>query len=91
MISDLGFSTVGQNQINAKLSKDKRVINMEKTDAREIGIDIIQQSNIISADLSFISLQKALGQIINLCTIGTSFLLLFKPQFEVGKKEISKN
>ncbi len=82
---------VGQNQINYKLSNDKRVINMEKTDAREIGIDIIQQSNIISADLSFISLQKVLGQIINLSTIGTSFLLLFKPQFEVGKKEISKN
>ena len=64
---------------------------MEKTDAREIGIDIIQQSNIISADLSFISLRKVLGQIINLSATGTSFFLLFKPQFEVGQKQISKN
>ncbi len=82
---------VGQNQMSHQLIEDKRVINMEKTDARKIRIDIIQQSNVITADLSFISLRKVLGPIINSSKIGTSFFLLFKPQFEVGRDEIAKN
>ena len=43
-----------------QLRKDQRVINMDRTDARDIGRDIIQQSSIITADLSFISLHKVL-------------------------------
>ena len=82
---------VGHEQMANQLRKDQRVINMDRTDARDIGTDIIQQSSIITADLSFISLRKVLGQIVNLSNIGTTFCVLFKPQFEVGQKEITKN
>ena len=82
---------VGYEQMANQLRKDQRVINMDRTDARDIGRDIIQQSSIITADLSFISLRKVLGQIVNLSNIGTTFCVLFKPQFEVGQKEITKN
>ena len=71
-----------------QLRKDQRVINMDRTDARDIGRDIIQQSSIITADLSFISLHEVLGQIVNLSNIGTTFCVL--TQFEVGQGEITK-
>ena len=82
---------VGHEQMANQLRVDQRVINLDRTDARDIGTDIIQQSSIITADLSFISLRKVLGQIVNLSNIGTTFCVLFKPQFEVGQKEIAKN
>ena len=67
------------------------VINIEGTDVREVSLDIVKTCDIITIDLSFISLKKAIQNIVINSKSDTLFYILFKPQFEVGRAEIHKN
>jgi len=82
---------VGQGQLANLLINDQRVNNMEKTDCRYLDDQIIAKADLISVDVSFISLKKAMHEIFNKSRSGTIFCILFKPQFELNKKNISKN
>ncbi|MDG2187828.1 MAG: TlyA family RNA methyltransferase [Hyphomicrobiales bacterium] len=82
---------IGHDQLSKSLKENPKVINMERTDSRKINIDIIIATDLISIDLSFISLEKAIENVIVNAKSGTLFYILFKPQFEVGREEISKN
>lgn len=81
---------VGTNQLAPVLKQDGRVVSMENTDIRNLDKSVIEQSDIIVADLSFVSLAKVLGKIINDAT-SQPFVLLIKPQFECGYKIAKKN
>ena len=74
---------VGYGQLAWKLRQDKRVIVMERTNARHLESlpDII---NCIVADLSFISISKILPAMLRISSSGGIGILLIKPQFEVG-------
>ena len=83
---------VGTAQLHSKIKNDKRVVNLEKTDARHLTIqEIPEKIDIVVADLSFISIFKVLPEILEFTKPETEFLILFKPQFEVGRKHIGKN
>ena len=47
---------VGNNQLDEKIKNDKRVINMEKTNVKDITQGDIEQVDFIGADVSFISI-----------------------------------
>lgn len=52
---------------------------------------ISSQFSLIVVDVSFISLNKILDSLINLSSNETRLILLFKPQFEVGKINLKKS
>ena len=71
---------VGSNQLDLALKNDKRVQSIENTDIKDFKSD--EKFELITCDLSFISLKKVLCHIDRLaCGL---IILLFKPQFEVG-------
>lgn len=82
---------VGQGQLAPELLDDERVINLEKTHARDLSRDTFpEQPDLVVADVSFISLKKALPAALGLCAPGATLIALVKPQFEVGKGNIGK-
>jgi 23S rRNA (cytidine1920-2'-O)/16S rRNA (cytidine1409-2'-O)-methyltransferase len=83
---------VGHNQIDWKFRSDSRVVVIEKTNiknccAEQIYGDNPIEADFLSADLSFISLNKVLANMKNL-TRQKAMLLLIKPQFEAGRENI---
>ncbi len=79
---------VGHGQLHDSLKKDSRVVNAEGTDIRLFSPG--KEFDFLSADISFISLSLVCGKIAELLKPGAVCIVLFKPQFEVGKKAIGK-
>ena len=83
---------VGHGQLAEKLCKDSRVINMEGTDIRDITADDTGGCvDIVSVDVSFISLTKVLPKVAELMKYEGCAAVLVKPQFEAGRKDIGKH
>jgi 23S rRNA (cytidine1920-2'-O)/16S rRNA (cytidine1409-2'-O)-methyltransferase len=83
---------VGHNQISPKFRGDDRVTIVEGVNARYltssnltgiIGHEYVP--NLVVADLSFISLTHVIPAMISMATSDADFVLLIKPQFEVGR------
>lgn len=78
----------GYGQLDQKLRNDSRVINMERTNIRDIHC-LPEEIDLFVIDVSFISLKKVLPQCKKISE-HSSVLALIKPQFEVGKKIADK-
>jgi 23S rRNA (cytidine1920-2'-O)/16S rRNA (cytidine1409-2'-O)-methyltransferase len=75
-------------QISWKLRQDPRVMRVERN-ARELGShDIPEPVDVVTVDVSFISAGKVLPAAAGVAKEGASFLILVKPQFELGREEI---
>lgn len=82
---------VGSGQLHASLALDPRVVNLEKTHAKDLSRATIPEPiELLVCDLSFISLTKALSPALALCKGGAVLAALLKPQFELGPKKIGK-
>jgi 23S rRNA (cytidine1920-2'-O)/16S rRNA (cytidine1409-2'-O)-methyltransferase len=85
---------VGQGQLAWKLRKDKRVVVMEKTNARYLKLERMPKSfspaDLAVIDCSFISLRKILPAAVGLLKPDGKIVALIKPQFEAGKTEVDK-
>jgi 23S rRNA (cytidine1920-2'-O)/16S rRNA (cytidine1409-2'-O)-methyltransferase len=85
---------VGQGQLAWKLRRDKRVMVMEKTNARELTPAKMPQpfvpTDLAVIDCSFISLRKIIPAAVALLKTSGKIVALIKPQFEAGKKEADK-
>jgi 23S rRNA (cytidine1920-2'-O)/16S rRNA (cytidine1409-2'-O)-methyltransferase len=85
---------VGQGQLAWKLRKDKRVVVMEKTNARHLKLEQMPKSfspaDLAVIDCSFISLRKILPTAVALLKSKGNIVALVKPQFEAGKAEADK-
>ncbi|MCX7794813.1 MAG: TlyA family RNA methyltransferase [Thermodesulfovibrionales bacterium] len=82
---------VGYGQLAWSLRNDPRVILFEKTNIRYLPKEAIpEEIDIITVDVSFISLTKVLPKIVEFLKSGGEALCLVKPQFEVGKKDVGK-
>ena len=81
---------VGHGQLDARLVSDSRVTNLEGVNILEVspewwpGEGLPGDVALVVADLSFISLQKVVPKLVTLFP-AAEFVLLVKPQFEVGK------
>lgn len=82
---------VGRGQLAWKLRRDKRVVVMEKTNARFLKPEQFPQPfDLAGVDCSFISLKKILPPAIPLLKPDGKIIVLIKPQFEAGKAEADK-
>ena len=80
---------VGYGQLAWELQQDPRVEVRDRTNIRELQIgDIGAPAEFVVADLSFISLKTVLPALISLATADADFVLMVKPQFEVGKERL---
>lgn len=76
---------VGHGQLHPRLAADPRVIALEGTDARHLDAALVPEPiTAVTADVSFISLTKALGAALALTVPGAWLIALIKPQFEAG-------
>ncbi len=82
---------VGHGQLAPSVAADRRVVNLEGTDARALTpARIAEPVGAIAADVSFISLTKALPAALALAAPGCWLVALVKPQFELGPAAIGK-
>jgi 23S rRNA (cytidine1920-2'-O)/16S rRNA (cytidine1409-2'-O)-methyltransferase len=80
---------VGHGQLHPRLRADDRVTVLERTNARELGA-LPFPPDLVTCDVSFISVRLALPPAIQLAAPGWEALVLVKPQFEAGRAEVGK-
>ncbi len=80
----------GSNQLHESLRKDPRIILMENTDIRNVA-SLPEEMDFAVADLSFISIKKAISSIAGLVKAGGTMIILVKPQFESERRYISSS
>ena len=82
---------VGAGQLDWKLRTDSRVRLHEGINARELQpSEIGEPVDLITCDVSFISVTLILPAITALLHSGGQMVILIKPQFEVGKGQVGK-
>ena len=82
---------VGSNQMHERIKTDERVINLEKTHARDLTEkQITEEIDGLVVDVSFISLEKVIPFVIRFLKPNAEVVLLIKPQFELGRAFLSK-
>jgi 23S rRNA (cytidine1920-2'-O)/16S rRNA (cytidine1409-2'-O)-methyltransferase len=85
---------VGQGQLAWRLRQDRRVVVLEKTNARGLRPEDLpapfQAADLAVIDCSFISLRKILPPAVALLGPCGKIVALVKPQFEAGKAEADK-
>jgi 23S rRNA (cytidine1920-2'-O)/16S rRNA (cytidine1409-2'-O)-methyltransferase len=77
---------VGYGQLHGKLRADPRVVVMERTNARYVE-ELPFAPELVTCDVSFISVRLVLPPTLRLATPGWQALVLVKPQFEAGRSE----
>jgi len=81
---------VGIGQLVESLKTDPRVISMEKTNIRELVPESVGKFQLITIDVSFISLTKFLDRLPLFLEEDSHIIALIKPQFEAGPKNVKK-
>jgi 23S rRNA (cytidine1920-2'-O)/16S rRNA (cytidine1409-2'-O)-methyltransferase len=83
---------VGRAQLHERLRQDIRVEAFEGTNIRTVTLDDLGgvQFDVAVADLSFISLRAVADQLVRWTKPGGDLVLLVKPQFEAGRREVAK-
>jgi len=85
---------VGRGQLDWSLRRDRRVVVMEKTNARRLAAADFPAPfapvDLVAIDCSFISLRKILPPTVALLRPSGRIVALIKPQFEAGKAEADK-
>jgi 23S rRNA (cytidine1920-2'-O)/16S rRNA (cytidine1409-2'-O)-methyltransferase len=82
---------VGHGQLHPRLRQDGRVVAIEKLNARELDAQQVGRDfDLVTGDLSFISLTLVLPALAPLLKPGGHLLMLAKPQFELQPAQIGK-
>jgi 23S rRNA (cytidine1920-2'-O)/16S rRNA (cytidine1409-2'-O)-methyltransferase len=82
---------VGRGQLDSRLRGDARVIVMEGINARLLRKgDLAYEPDLVTMDVSFISVGKVLGAVADCMAAAFEGLILVKPQFEAGPKSVGK-
>lgn len=90
-VSQIFAIDVGTSQLHDILRKNPKIISIENTDIRNLEKSKINKKiDLITCDVSFISLNLIIDKLLELWDISTKYILLFKPQFEVWSENISK-
>ena len=82
---------VGHGQLHPSLAHDPRVVSWEGQNILELTRAMWQERerpqdvSVVVADLSFVSLRAVVAPVVELFGVHSHYLLLVKPQFEVGR------
>jgi 23S rRNA (cytidine1920-2'-O)/16S rRNA (cytidine1409-2'-O)-methyltransferase len=80
---------VGYGQLHDKVRRDERVVVMERVNARSLS-ELPFAPQLVTCDVSFISVKLALPPALRLAAPGWQALVLVKPQFEASRQEAPK-
>lgn len=87
--SEIVAVDVGYGQLDWRLRNDDRVTVLERLNVRTLKVDDLPwRPEGVVADLSFISLRLVVPVLTEVAQDGASFVVLVKPQFEVGKDKV---
>jgi 23S rRNA (cytidine1920-2'-O)/16S rRNA (cytidine1409-2'-O)-methyltransferase len=82
---------VGYGQLAWRLRQDPRVLVRERTNVRHLTAGDLQPApDLVVADLSIISLTPVIPALAAVAAPGARFLLMVKPQFEVGRARLPR-
>ena len=85
---------VGHGQLDWKLRNDPRIVVMERVNARTLTPDQlpvdVRQFDLVTIDVSFISLRHVLPAVPPLLAADGDVIALVKPQFEATRAEVGK-
>lgn len=82
---------VGSNQLHQSLLNNENVKSMENTNFKDVNKEMFDKHiDLYVCDVSFISIQIILRKLKELDD-NFNIVILFKPQFEVGKNNLNKN
>ena len=85
---------VGHGQLDWKLRQDPRVLVLERVNARTLTPDALPEDHrrfeVVTIDVSFISLRQILPAVPPLLADGADVIPLVKPQFEAGREDVGK-
>jgi len=82
---------VGRGQLDPKVANDPRVRVHDKLNVRAVSVgDLGEPVDLVTADLSFISLTVVLPAIAAILKPGGRLVALVKPQFEAGRAQVGK-
>ena len=80
---------VGYGQLAWQLQSDDRVRILDRVNVRSLTKEQVgEEIDLVVADLSFISLKLVLPALIDVAKEEADFLIMVKPQFEVGKEKL---
>jgi 23S rRNA (cytidine1920-2'-O)/16S rRNA (cytidine1409-2'-O)-methyltransferase len=80
---------VGYGQLAWSIRQDPRVTVMERTNVRELEPGALSfRPDLVTADLSFISLRLAVPALRRVAAPAAEFVVLVKPQFEAGQADV---
>jgi 23S rRNA (cytidine1920-2'-O)/16S rRNA (cytidine1409-2'-O)-methyltransferase len=80
---------VGHGQLHPRIRNDDRVTVLERQNVREVDA-LPFAPELVTCDVSFISVRVALPPALRLAAPGWDALVLVKPQFEAGRDEVGK-
>lgn len=80
---------VGHGQLHPRIRDDDRVTVLERVNARELS-QLPFAPDLVTCDVSFISVRAALPPALRLASDGWESLVLVKPQFEAGREEATR-
>ena len=81
----------GAGQIDWRLRSDRRVVLHERCNARHLTFSAIgEQVSLIACDVSFISMTLLIPALAPLLQEDGDWIVLIKPQFEVGREQVGK-
>ena len=82
---------VGHGQLHERIAGDARVRVLDRTNVRELDPALVGAPvDLVTADLSFISLRLVLDALLRVVRDDGDLVLLVKPQFEAGRQVVSK-
>jgi 23S rRNA (cytidine1920-2'-O)/16S rRNA (cytidine1409-2'-O)-methyltransferase len=82
---------VGYGQLAERIRRDPRVTVLDRTNIRYVEpANLPYQPDLLTIDVSFISLKLVLPAVIRLVAEPAVIIALVKPQFEVGKGQVGK-
>jgi 23S rRNA (cytidine1920-2'-O)/16S rRNA (cytidine1409-2'-O)-methyltransferase len=82
---------VGYGQVHEKIAQDSRVAVVERTNLRHITLETTGQLvDMVTLDLSFISILKVMGAINQVLKPGGKLITLIKPQFEAEREQVGR-
>lgn len=80
---------VGYGQLAWEIRNDPRVKVLDRTNIRHLTIEQVGEPvDLIVADLSFISLTLVLPALVTVAKTNADYLVMVKPQFEVGREKL---
>ena len=82
---------VGHGQLHERLLSEPLVVSLESCDVRSLDRTLIPEPiDLLVCDISFVSVVKVLATPLALCAPGAWAVILFKPQFEVGRENVGR-